>query len=110
MRLYVYIQNMAPRKIFKPKRDEETAAWRKLHNEEIIFTPHPILLGRSRTTRWAGYVTRVGARKRAYKVLVGRSEGRRQLGRTGRRWEDNIKIDISSSSVICQTTGPKPLP
>jgi hypothetical protein len=44
--------------------------------------------------RWAGHVARMGEERGAYRILVGRPEGRRPLGRPRRRWEDNIKMDI----------------
>jgi hypothetical protein len=49
---------------------------------------------KSRRLRWAGYVARIGERRGAYRVLVGKPEGRRPLGRPRRRWEDNIKMDL----------------
>ena len=44
--------------------------------------------------RWAGHVARMGDRKGVYRVLVGKPEGKRPLGRPRRRWEDNIKMDL----------------
>jgi hypothetical protein len=44
--------------------------------------------------RWAGHVARMGEKRGAYRILVGRSEGRRPLGRPRRRWDDNIKTDL----------------
>jgi hypothetical protein len=49
---------------------------------------------KSRRMRWAGHVTRMGEGRGAYRILVGRPEGRRPLGRPRRRWEDNIKMDL----------------
>jgi hypothetical protein len=49
---------------------------------------------KARRMRWAGHVARMGEVRIAYNILVGRPEGRRQLGRTRRRWEDNIKMDL----------------
>jgi hypothetical protein len=49
---------------------------------------------KSRRMKWAGYVARMGQTRNAYRNLLGRPEGKRQLGRPGRRWEDNIKIDV----------------
>ena len=70
--------------------------WRKLHNQELnTCTPHTILLGdKSRRMRWAGHVARMGERKGLYRLLVGKPEGKRPLGRPSRRWKDNIKMDI----------------
>jgi len=47
-----------------------------------------------RRMKWAGHVARIGERSGVYRVLVGKSEGKRPHGRPGRRWEDNIKMDI----------------
>jgi hypothetical protein len=44
--------------------------------------------------RWAGHVARMGEGRGAYRILVGRPQGRRPLGRPRRRWEDNIKMDL----------------
>ena len=44
--------------------------------------------------RWAGHVARMGERSGVYRVLVGKPEGKRPLGRPRRRWEDNIKMDL----------------
>jgi len=49
---------------------------------------------KSRRMRWAGHVARMGARRGVFKVLVGKPEGKRPLGRPRRRWEDNIKMDL----------------
>jgi hypothetical protein len=48
---------------------------------------------KSRRMRWAGHVARMGAKRNAYRILVGKPEGRRPLGRLRRRWVDNIKMD-----------------
>jgi hypothetical protein len=49
---------------------------------------------KSRRMRWAGHVARMGEDRVVHRVLVGKSEGKRTLGRPRRRWEDNIKIDL----------------
>ena len=49
---------------------------------------------KSRRTRWAGHVARIRERRGVYRVLVGKPEGKRPLGRPRRRWEDNIKVDL----------------
>jgi hypothetical protein len=49
---------------------------------------------KSRRMRWAGHIARMGAKRNAYRVLVGKSEGKRPLGRRRRRWVDNIKLDL----------------
>jgi hypothetical protein len=83
------------RKIFGPKRDEVTGEWRKLHNEELpdlYSSPSIIRKIKSRRMRWAGYVTRMGEKRNAYRLLVGKPEGIKPLGRPRRRWVDNIKM------------------
>jgi hypothetical protein len=88
---------MVLRRIFGPKRDGVTGEWRRLHNEELndLYSSLNIIrVIRSRRMRWAGYVARMGEGRGAYRILVGRPEGTRLLGRPRRRWEDNIKMDL----------------
>ncbi|KAJ4425776.1 hypothetical protein ANN_27401 [Periplaneta americana] len=90
-------ESKVPRKIFGAKRDEVTGEWRKLHNAELhalYSSPDIIRNIKSRRLRWAGHVARMGEFRNAYRVLVGRPEGKRPLGRPRRRWEDNIKMDL----------------
>ena len=71
--------------------------WRKLHNEELIdlySSPNIIRVIKSRRMRWAGHVARMGERRGVYRILVGKPEGKRPLGRHRRIWEDNIKMDV----------------
>jgi len=49
---------------------------------------------KSRRMRWKGHVVRMGERRGVYRILVGKHEEKRQLGRPRRRWEDNIKMDL----------------
>ncbi|KAJ4428777.1 hypothetical protein ANN_25770 [Periplaneta americana] len=87
-------ENKVLRKIFG---DEVTGEWRKLHNTELhalYSSPDIIRNIKSRRLRWAGHVARMGESRNAYRVLVGRPEGKRPLGRPRRRWEDNIKMDL----------------
>ncbi|KAJ4442522.1 hypothetical protein ANN_04109 [Periplaneta americana] len=95
-RLRVF-ENKVLRKIFGAKRDEVTGEWRKLQNTELhalYSSPDIIRNLKSRRLRWAGHVARMGESRNAYRVLVGRPEGKRPLGRPRRRWEDNIKMDL----------------
>jgi hypothetical protein len=76
-------RNRVLRRIFGPKRDEETGGWRKLHNEELhnlYSSPCIIRIIKSRRMKWAGRVARIGEKRNAYRILVGKSEGKRQLG------------------------------
>jgi hypothetical protein len=71
--------------------------WRKLHNEELHdlhSSPSIIRMFKSRRMRWAGHVARMGAKRNAYKILVGNPEGKGSLGRPRHRWVDNIKMDL----------------
>jgi len=84
-------------RIFGPKRDEVTGDWRKLHNEDLndlYPSPDIVRVIKSRRMRWAGHGARMGETRDVYKVLVGKLEDNRQLGRPRRRWEDNIKMDL----------------
>jgi hypothetical protein len=86
------------RRIFIPKRDEVTGGWRKLHNEEIhnfYSSPSIIRMIKSRTMRWTGHVARIVEKRSAYRILLGRPEGKRPLGRARHRWVHNIKMDLS---------------
>jgi hypothetical protein len=91
------IENRVLRRIFGPKKDEVTGEWRKLHNEEfhnLYSSPDIIRQVTSRRMRWAGHVARMGEERKVYKVLVGKPEGKRPLGRPRRRWEDGISMDL----------------
>ncbi|KAJ4438883.1 hypothetical protein ANN_14836, partial [Periplaneta americana] len=90
-------ENKVLRKIFGAKRDEVTGEWRKLHNADLhalYSSPDIIRNIKSRHLRWAGHVARIGESRNEYRVLVGRPEGKRPLGRPRRRWEDNIKMHL----------------
>jgi hypothetical protein len=90
-------ENKVLRRIFGPNRDEVTGGWKKLHNEELhdlYSSPSIIRIIKSRRIRWAGHVTRMGETRNAYRLLVGKPEGKGQLGRPRRRWADNIKMDL----------------
>jgi hypothetical protein len=90
-------ENWVLRRKFGPKRDEVTGEWRKLHNEELrdlYSSPSTIGIIRSRRMRWADHVARMREKRNVYRLLVGKPEGKRPLGRPGRRWVDNIRVDL----------------
>jgi len=89
--------NMVLRRIFGPRRDEVTAEWRRLHNEELndlYSSPNIVRVIKSRRMSWAGHMTRMDEERGAYRILVGKPEGKRPPGRPRRRWVDNIKMDL----------------
>jgi len=95
-RLTVF-ENSVLRRILGPRKDELTVDGRKLHNEELhdlYSSPNIVRVIKSRRMRWAGHVARMGARRGLYRVLVGKPEGKRPLGRPRHRWKDNIKMDL----------------
>jgi len=74
-----------------------TGKWRKLHNEELndlYSSTNIVRVIKSRIIRWAVHVARMGKKRGVYRVLLGKLEGKRPLGRPRRRWEDNIKMDL----------------
>jgi len=90
-------ENRVLRSIFGPKRDEVKGELRKLHNEELsdlYSLPNIVRVVKSRRMRWTVHVARMGEREGVYRVLVGKPEGKRPLGRSWRRREDNIKMDL----------------
>jgi hypothetical protein len=90
-------ENTVLRRVFGPKGDEVTGEWRRLHNEELndlYSIPNNLRVIKARRMRWAGHVARMGEGRGVHKVLVGKPEGKRPLGRSRRRWEDNIKTDL----------------
>jgi hypothetical protein len=95
-RLRVF-ENRALRRIFGPMRDEATGGWRKLHNEELhrlYSSPSIIRMIESRRMSWVGHVVRMGEKRNAYRIFVGKPEGKRPLGRPRSRWVVNIKMDL----------------
>jgi hypothetical protein len=89
-------ENRVMRRLFGPNRDKIKGEWRKLHNEEPndLYSPIIVRVIKSRRMRWAGHVALMGERRSVYRVLVGKPEGKRPLGRLRRRWEDNIHMDL----------------
>jgi hypothetical protein len=84
-------ENKVLRRIFGLKRGEVIGGWRKLHNEELhnlCSSPNIIRMIKSKRMRWAGYVAGMREKRNAYRVLVGKPEGKRPLGRPRHRWQD----------------------
>jgi len=89
-------ENMVLRRLFGPRREEVTGEWRRLHNEELndlYSSPNIVRVIKSRRMRWAVHVARMGEERGVYRVLVGKTKGRRPLGRPRRRWVD-IRMDL----------------
>jgi hypothetical protein len=85
------------RKIFGPKRDEVAGGWRKLHKKELYSlycSPSITRMIKSRRMRWEGHVARMGEKRIAYRLLVGKPEGKRPPERPKHTWMDNIRIDL----------------
>jgi hypothetical protein len=90
-------ENRVMRRIFGPKRDEETGEWRKLHNEELrdlYSSPSIIRIIKSRRMRWAGHVAQMEEKRNMCGSLVGKPEEKRPLRKPGLRWMDNIRMDL----------------
>ena len=88
-------ENGVLRRVFGPKMDEVKWEWRKLHNEELndlYSSPSIVLMTKSRRMRLVGHVARMGERRGVHRIMVGKPEWKRPLGRLRRRWENNIKI------------------
>jgi len=91
---------MAPLKgihLFVSPNIYSTGEWRKLHNEELndlYSLPNIVRVVKSRRMRWAGHVACMREDRGVHRVLVGKPEGKRPLGRPRHRWEDNIKMDL----------------
>jgi len=95
-RLRVF-ENRVLRRIFGTKRDAVTGEWRKLHNEklnDLYCSSNIVRVMTSRRMRWAGHVARMEEKRGVYRVLVGKPEGKRLLGRSRGSWEDNINMDL----------------
>jgi hypothetical protein len=88
-------ENRVLRRIFRPKRDEVTGEWRKLHNEELhdlYSSPSIIRIIKARRMRWVGQLAQMEEKRNAYRLLVRKPEGRMPLGRPRRRWLDLVEV------------------
>jgi hypothetical protein len=90
-------ENRLLRRRFGLKRDKMAGGWIKLHNEELrdlYSLPSIIRMVKSRRMRWAGNVARMGKKRNACRLLMGKPDGKRLLRRSRRRWVENIKMDL----------------
>jgi hypothetical protein len=100
--LYIteYCQQLRELRGMRPQGNGE------LHNEELndlYSLPNIVRVVKSRRNRWAGHVARVGEKRGVHKVLVGKSVGKRPLGRHRHRWKDNIKMDLQEVGEVMET-------
>jgi len=98
-------ENRVLRRVLGPKRDEVTGEWEKLHNEELsdlYSLPNTVRVVKSRSVRWAGHVVRMGEGRGVHRILVGKPERKRPLGRPRCRWQDNIKTDLQEVGGGCE--------
>jgi len=89
--------NRVLRRIFGTRRDEVTGEWRRLHNEklnDLYSSPNIVRVIKWRKMRWAGHVAHMGEERGVYRILLGKPEGRRPLGRPRHKWVDNIRMDL----------------
>ena len=102
-RLRVF-ENRVLRRVFGPKRDEVIGEWRTLYNEELsdlYSLTNIVRVVKSERRRSTGHVAPMGEGRGVHRVLVGKPEGKRPLGRPRRRWEDNIKMDLQEVGGGC---------
>jgi hypothetical protein len=95
-RLKVF-ENRMLRRMFEPEWDKLKREWRKLHNEKVndlYLSPDIIWVIKSGRMRWAGHVACMRESRGACRVLVGKHEGKRPLGRPRHRWDDDIKMNL----------------
>jgi hypothetical protein len=74
-----------------------TERWKRVYNEKLhnfCASPSIIRMMNSWRMRWTGHLARIGGKKNVYKIVMGKPEGKRSIGRPKRRWEDNIKVDL----------------
>ena len=90
-------ENRVLRRVFGPKRDEVIGEWKKLHNDvlnDLYCSPNIVRVIKSRKMRWVGHIAHMGEVRGMHRILVGKPQGKRPLGRPRCRWEDNIKMNL----------------
>jgi hypothetical protein len=96
-RLRVF-ENRVLRRIFGPKGEEVAGGWRWPHNDvlhNLYASPNIVRVIKSRRTRWAGHVARIGEMTNGHNTLDGKPEGKRPFRRPRHRWEYNIRMDLT---------------
>ena len=86
-----------PRRIFRPKRDEN-GEWIRLHNEELrclYRSPNIFRMNKCTRLRWAGHIASMEEGRSAFKIFIGKPTGKRSLRRLRRRWEDDIRMELN---------------
>jgi hypothetical protein len=91
-------ENRVLRRIFGPKREED-GSWNNDELNGLYSSPNIVSVIKPRRMRWAGHVASMGDGRGVYRVLVERPEGKRPLGIPRRRWEDNIKMDLTEIGI-----------
>ena len=97
---------MTLRKTFRPKREEVTGKWRKLHIEalhNLHSSPDAAWVIKSRRMRWAGNVAKTEEKHKADRLVVGKPEGKRPLGRPRSSYKDNVKMDLKWENIWLRT-------
>jgi len=93
----VLLRERVLRRIFGTKRMEVAGGWRRLHSEELHNLYHSANITRllkPKRMGWIGQLVRMREMRNAYKILLGKPEGKRPLGRPRHRWGDNIGLDL----------------
>jgi hypothetical protein len=86
-------------RICAPQMYKEERRWTKLYNEELCdlnSSPNKIRIIKSRRMTWSGHLARMGEKRNVYNILIGKLEGKRLLGRPGRRLAENNKVDLEA--------------
>ena len=95
------MKNRILRRIFGSERDEY-GEWKRLHNKELhslCRSPNTVMVITTRRLRWTGHVARMEEGRSAFKILTGKPTGKRPLGRSRRRWKDNITMDLKETGI-----------
>jgi hypothetical protein len=88
------------KRIFGPQRDGVIRSWRKVHNKELcnLYSWSSIIrIIKPRRMKWAGHLARKGEKRKEYRLLVGKPDGKTPLGRLKRSWVDNMKVNLGET-------------